>query len=369
MNDMSARTTKAGRSYDLVEPQPRQGLVLTAVAFLIWAASMVLYPTPENPTAATNLGVGIALTGLFIGPALVLTGVRVAVGVRSRGWDLQPVWLGRPVVAGMLVLSFGAAATDAPRPVLAVAAAAMLIMLLGIIGAATQIRSLETQLATTAMIEQRARVAADVHDIVSHTLSVTMLHLSAARMALPEHPDDALESILDAERSGRRSMTDMRASLEILRTGGDPTRERTLDAADLPALIDGVRATGIDVTVTGDPTDDLPATVSTTLYRIVQEGLTNAMKHGTPPITISFGQTADGITVDITNPLDNGPEHRRGGESGTASARSRVEAIGGTFSSSPDPNGRTWRLSASIPTETQPNRSTNVPHNDTGAAS
>jgi len=149
-------------------------------------------------------------------------------------------------------------------------------------------------------------------------------------------------------------------------------KSRTLEeAASRSQSRTGIRTlrAGIDVTVTGDPTDDLPATVSTTLYRIVQEGLTNAMKHGTPPITISFGQTADGVAVDITNPLDNGPEHQHGGESGTASARSRVEAIGGTFSSSPDPNGRTWRLSANIPTETRPNRSTNVPHNDTRVAS
>ncbi len=138
MNDINPRTTP-GR---FVQPQPRQGLVLTAVAFLVWAVCLVFYPVSDNGTTS-NLA-GLALTGLCISPALVIIGARVAVGVRPKGWNLQPAWLTGPIIAAMLLLSIGAAATDAPRPAVAVAAAALLVLAMGFIAAASQHRSIDT---------------------------------------------------------------------------------------------------------------------------------------------------------------------------------------------------------------------------------
>lgn len=142
MNDTNPRTTPTGQPHHFVQPQPRQGLVLPAVAFLVWAASLVFYPISDDGTTS-NL-TGLALTGLCVSPALVIIGARVAVGVRPKGWNLQPAWLTGPIIAAMLVLSIGAAATDAPRPTVAVAAAALLVLTMGFIAAASQQRPIDT---------------------------------------------------------------------------------------------------------------------------------------------------------------------------------------------------------------------------------
>lgn len=119
-----------------VRPQPRSGFALMAVAFGAWALSLVLYPTPDTPTAGSQFGQGMALTGLFLGPALVVLGAQIALGVRTERWGTGPAWLVWPIVAAMLILAIGAAATDAPRSAVAVGALALLALLVGFLGAA-----------------------------------------------------------------------------------------------------------------------------------------------------------------------------------------------------------------------------------------
>lgn len=110
-----------------------------AVAFGAWVLSLVLHPTPVTPTAGSQFGQGMALTGLFLLPGLVVLGAQIALGVRTERWGIGPAWLVWPIVAAMLILAIGAAATDAPRPAVAVGALALLVLLVGFLGAARHV--------------------------------------------------------------------------------------------------------------------------------------------------------------------------------------------------------------------------------------
>ncbi len=134
-----------------------------------------------------------------------------------------------------------------------------------------------------AILHERQRIAREVHDVIAHSLSVTMLHLTAARRSLEEDResgvDESIEALRDAERLGRAAMSDIRHTVGLLGDGsGQPTAAP--DLRDLDRLVDDFRAAGLDVDldVRGDPAS-VPANAGLGLYRIVQESLANIAKH------------------------------------------------------------------------------------------
>ena len=145
---------------------------------------------------------------------------------------------------------------------------------------------MQADLAAHAAVDERRRIAREAHDVIAHSLSVTMLHVTGARHALQQDRDidDAVDALTDAERLGRQAMTDIRRTVGLLDagpTGGSsPKTTPEPGIADTPDLIDDFLQAGLTVTLRMEgPTERVSATVGLALYRIAQESLANVAKH------------------------------------------------------------------------------------------
>jgi signal transduction histidine kinase len=185
----------------------------------------------------------------------------------------------------------------------------------------------ELRRAQEAVDHERARLARELHDVIAHNLSVVVVQAAGARAA-GLGDDETLERI---ERTGRESLVEMRRLLGVLRQppDGEVAMAPQPDVADVPSLVERVRGSGlqVDLDVTGDLTG-LPATVGLCVYRIVQESLTNVLKHA-PGATarVRVEGTADQVVVEVA---DDGPGARgSGGGHGLVGMGERVEVFGG----------------------------------------
>ncbi|WP_327144678.1 sensor histidine kinase [Nocardia sp. NBC_01327] len=204
--------------------------------------------------------------------------------------------------------------------------------------------------AVRAADEERRRIAREVHDVIAHSLSITLLHVTAARHALQtdRDVDDAVEALTDAERLGRQAMADIRRTVGLL--GQLPTPQAPEpDLDDIDDLVaDFVRAgMPVEYSLDGDRSG-ITAGVGLALYRISQESLANIAKHA-PGATARLRivlRTRD-ITVTVTNTLPAGAAARPGRGMGISGMRQRADLLGGTLSSGPVDEG--WQVVAHIP--------------------
>ncbi|SES15022.1 Signal transduction histidine kinase [Lentzea xinjiangensis] len=193
-----------------------------------------------------------------------------------------------------------------------------------------------------AVAEERARITREMHDIVTHNLSVMVALTDAAVHAQHRSPGKATAAMLQVSETGRQALTDMRRSLGVLRTDEpDAARHPLPGIAQLEALADQMRAaglpTGLDI-VGGCA--HVPATAQLTVYRLVQEALTNTLKH-TPTGTraeVRIECAAETVTVDVT---DTGPPTASATTSGhgITGMRERSADYGGTLLAGPLPGG------------------------------
>jgi signal transduction histidine kinase len=210
--------------------------------------------------------------------------------------------------------------------------------------------------AEQAVADERARMARELHDVVSHNLSVVVLQAAGARAA--GSPDaGTLEKI---ERSGRQALVEMRRLLGVLRQPGEQAAGPELapqpGVAELAALVDNVRAAGLPVTlaIDGDPAR-LPAAVDISAYRIVQEALTNVLKHaGKASAEVSVRCGAGEVLIEVT---DDGAAPAAGGQTGgghgLAGMRERVALFGGDLAAGPRPGGG-FGVRARLPLDNPP---------------
>ena len=194
----------------------------------------------------------------------------------------------------------------------------------------------------------RRRLAGDVHDVVGHTLAASMLHTSAARLAIRSDPEAAIASLQRSEEQARRSMRDIRSIVHLLRDG-TATEGPVPTIEDFRGLVDDLRAAGALVTLeTSSGLDDLGALAAVTLYRVVQEGLTNATKHGRGLVHIRIEMDDGHVHVEIVN-----KRRATGGESpagtGLLAMRERVEPLGGHVEWNGSPIDDEWLLRVRIP--------------------
>ncbi|HEX6522788.1 MAG TPA: sensor histidine kinase [Streptosporangiaceae bacterium] len=193
--------------------------------------------------------------------------------------------------------------------------------------------------AEQAVAAEQARIARELHDIVAHHLSVIVLQAAAARVP-GRSAGPALEKI---ENSGRQALTETRRMLGVLRGAAEETGLAPQPGiSELETLAETVRAAGLPVSlvVDGDPAA-LPAAVEVSVYRIVQEALTNVLKHAGPAcadVTIACADEA--VTIEIT---DNGTgelrDRTRAGGHGLAGMGERAAIFGGQFHAGPRPGG------------------------------
>jgi signal transduction histidine kinase len=198
------------------------------------------------------------------------------------------------------------------------------------------------RLAEQAAADERARIARELHDIVAHHLSVMVLLATGAR-ASGKATGAALENLENIESSGRQALAENRRLLDVLRdTGEEAGLAPQPGIGELDALAGSVRATGVPVNlvIDGDPAA-LTAAVDVSVYRIVQEALTNVLKHAGPArADVIIDCAAEAVTIEIT---DNGtrqpaPQSPAGGH-GLAGMRERVAVFGGELAAGARPDG------------------------------
>ncbi|MFD5269143.1 sensor histidine kinase [Streptomyces sp. NPDC058335] len=206
-----------------------------------------------------------------------------------------------------------------------------------------------------ALDRERARIARELHDIVTHNVSVMVIQAGAARKVMDAAPDRAREALLAVEAGGRTAMAELRQVMGLLTPAGEEPETGTdtdhvLDAdlapqpdlSQVPALVGRVRATGVPVelTVTGTSVP-LPAGVGLAAYRVVQEALTNTVKHAAgATVRVALEHTPDALHVVVTDTGGTASASARTGTGrGLTGLRERVALHGGTLRAGGRPTG------------------------------
>ena len=198
--------------------------------------------------------------------------------------------------------------------------------------------------------EEQARIARELHDVVAHALSVIIVQAGAADDVFALDPARAREPIRAIDTAARAALGDLRRVLGILQTDAEYLPQPSL--ARLDSLIEQVRGTGLEISLTieGAPRP-LPITVDLSAYRIIQEALTNTLKHAgaeRASVRISYG---DELSLDIRDDGRSQDTEKNGGGSGLIGMRERVALLGGTVEAGPAASGDGYLVSARIPIE------------------
>jgi len=209
-----------------------------------------------------------------------------------------------------------------------------------------QLKEAQAGLTERARAEERNRIARELHDVIAHTLTVSLLHVTSARLAVEHDLEDATRALEEAERLGREALDEVRATVGMLHEDGDSSRTTPLPGADgIPSLVEQFRSAGTDATLTIDgDISRLAATTGLALYRILQEALTNAIKHA-PGSPTAVHLVVSGNQAQLTVDTDARPGTGRG--FGILNMRERAESVGGTCQAGP--GGRGWLVSATFP--------------------
>jgi signal transduction histidine kinase len=197
--------------------------------------------------------------------------------------------------------------------------------------------------------DERRRIAREVHDVVAHSLSITLLNLTVARHSLQQDRDidDAIEALEDAERVGRQAMSDIRLTVGLLRTEpSNPAAEPGIE--DIGELVEDFRRAGMTIRYDLDGAPQLvSAATGLGLYRITQESLANVARHAPGGETdVRVAITSERATVCVTNTASY-PVALSDNGSGINGMRQRATLLGGSLSAGPSPPG--WLVHAEVP--------------------
>lgn len=203
---------------------------------------------------------------------------------------------------------------------------------------------------TKAITEERSSIARDLHDVIVHHVSAIGLHAGAARLGLPAGNAKVETSLRSVETASRAAMVDLRHLLDLLH-GDRPEGARQPGMDNLDELFDGVRSAGVPTQFAVSGTQrEVPESLGITVYRIVQEMLTNALRHGDHTgVSVSLEYDADSLTVTSANRI--GVDREPGGTArrGLVGIRSRAGLFTGRTEAGIDPDGVTWRTSVRFP--------------------
>lgn len=210
-----------------------------------------------------------------------------------------------------------------------------------------------------ATLAERLRIAREMHDIVAHHISVVVIQAQGAQRVVDDDPARAKTAMADVERVSRTALEEMRRLLGLLRTGepADPQEPEgayvpPLGLADVDGLAERLQGTGLGISVVrrGEP-HGIPDDVGLTVYRVVQESLTNVLKHAGPAMVTVELEFADQIEVIVTDDGQGASAALSavpGTGRGTVGMRERVAAAGGDLRAGPRPGGG-YRVHATIP--------------------
>jgi signal transduction histidine kinase len=215
-----------------------------------------------------------------------------------------------------------------------------------------------------AVAAERLRIARELHDVVAHSMSVIAVQAGVGSHVIDQDVASAKAALATIETTSRDALAEMRRMLGVLRDGTEPVEVQPVHGlADLPSLAAQMRRTGLGVTLEAPTGTQVPACVDLTAYRVVQEALTNVLKHGGPVAHVRVGIDDELVTIEVTDDgssaADSGPAGPAGPASpaarvavgsgqGLAGMRERLSLYGGTFEAGPQLGGG-FRVLASLP--------------------
>ena len=339
-------------------PHPGAALLLVVVACVVlaWRRRWPVAVLVVSVAAVTVYSVlGYVNGASLIAPVLALYVVATQVSLR------------RAVVAATVTLAVLMTATAVNNPFGSISGGGFDI-LPGMVAAAlfagiavanrrayvASIRDRAEQDARRRVDEERLRIARELHNVVAHTMATINVQAGVAAHVLSSRPDAAAEALQAIKAASKDGLSELRAILNVLRQAddADPTQPAP-GTAQLEALVAGARRAGLEttLTVTGEPVP-LPAAVDLVAYRIVQESLTNAIRHAGPATaTVSLGYHHDELRIDVTDTgrgqLPSAAAGHGGGH-GLAGMRERAATVGGTVETGSGPGGG-FRVAARLP--------------------
>ena len=206
--------------------------------------------------------------------------------------------------------------------------------------------------ARRAVLDERARIAREMHDVIAHSLAVIVSQAQGGQYAARSDPARAVEVLETIARAGREALADTRGLLDVLRPDTPCTTTQSWDPQptlrELPEMLDRVRSTGLSVKYSEHgPRFQLGPSAELVLYRMVQEALTNTLKHAGPDAeaTVRFDWSADGLTITVSD-TGRGPSLSDGHGHGLIGMRERLAFIGGSVEAGAGPAGgftvRAW---------------------------
>jgi signal transduction histidine kinase len=220
--------------------------------------------------------------------------------------------------------------------------------------AARNRRAAIDEAARRAVGEEQARIARELHDVIAHSVSMIVVQAAAADDVFDSRPDQARAALRSIERAGRDALGELRRLLSAVRPGVEPEPTGPQPGLDrLDELAEPLRAGGLRVVVRREgPATQLPAGVDLSAYRIVQEALTNTVRHARATraeVTVRYG--SDAVEVDVRDDGRASPgSAANGGGHGLAGMRERASLLGGTLEAGPLPGGG-YRVHARLPLE------------------
>lgn len=196
-----------------------------------------------------------------------------------------------------------------------------------------------------AMSEQRAFLAREIHDVVTHSLTVMVAQADGGRYGEPEEKDEALRTVGEV---GRKSLSQMREVVALLRAPESRPVAPSPASLDIDELVRSIRLGGLDLeyTATGTPPAHLPLATSLAVQRVVQEALTNALKHGDGTATLDVAWHSDALVITVANPFTGAPVEHAG--QGLRGMRERASLIGGSVQAGPSDPQR-WTATLRVP--------------------
>jgi signal transduction histidine kinase len=215
--------------------------------------------------------------------------------------------------------------------------------------------------AREAVADERLRIARELHDVLGHSMSLITIKATVAGRLADERPEHAKAALSAIEQTSRAAMTEIRQLLGVLRPASDEasTAENGDDAergplpgsADLPALVDRFRTTDLDVDLELSGTVALPPGIDLAVFRVVQEALTNVVKHAAAThCRVVVRRTTESVHIEVVDdgPARRVPRRRPGGGQGLIGMRERIAAYGGTLTVGPLADGG-FQVVADIP--------------------
>ena len=365
---LAALLMVAGTAAASVDPDD-VGLRLSPGGFALGAVTCLALVVRRRwpvPVAAVTLAGAVASMVAADGRSPFVAAVLVAVYTVGAATDRTRA----AVVGGAAALVMGAASTAVegalwpePRTLALVAWTGMAAALgdavrsrrayvAGMVERARRAEQSREDEARRRVVEERLRIARELHDAVAHHIAVVNVQAGVASHVLTSRPEAAEEALLQIRRATRLVLDELATMLGVLREpDGSATSTQPAPGLDqLDELVAAFGASGLRITysTTGAPSR-LPATVGLVAYRIVQEGLTNAHKYGTGTARLTLVHRPAALEIDISNwRSDRGDAARDGSGHGLIGMHERAAAVGGTVTVGPEPNGQ-YRVHAVLP--------------------